>query len=430
MNKFLLLSALVASSITAKAQTTVVDTVSQGAGYANQVWYSLEKDEIGKRPRNNWDIAFQAFGGTTASVLINNYAGTSSTQTTVWRYTKGDAAVFGTALDTTGLSTWPKMYNSEKSWDAGAFGEMNGLDLGWGNYDMSTHIITGDSVYILKTIGSNFKQLFIEKLTSGTYTFKYADLNGSNVTTQTIAKNAFPGKNFGYFSIDSNKIQDREPDTAGAWDLFFCQYMASDYASTMQGVTGVLHNRGVKVAQQKFADSITAANNDTHAGLTYTSDINVIGWDWKPLNNSTFQYEIKDSVAYFIQTRNKDIWKVIFTGFGGSANGNYIFNKKKVYTEPVGMNNVAMPNNTTLALYPNPASSQTGVNILYSHEVAVKEAKLIVADMSGRILVNVAADTNTELNQYHLDTHNMPAGTYIIRIVTDAGVRVQKLSIN
>lgn len=436
MTKYLLFSAFLFSAATSVAQTTITDTVSQGAGYADNVWYSLDKDEIGKRPRNNWDIAFQAFSGTTAAVLVNNFAGTpnpssptSNPQTAMWIYPKGDATVYGTSLDTNGLSTWPRLYNSEKSWEGGALGELTGMDLGWGIYDISTHIITGDSVYIVKTIGNNYKQLYIEKLSGGTYTFKYADITGQNSVTQTLAKTTYPGKNFGYFSIDNNTALDREPDTSGAWDLLFCQYQASDYASTVQGVTGVLHNRGVKVAQEKFADSLTADGNNTYSGLTYKSEINTIGWDWKNLNYMTLQYDIKDSVAYFIQTRDKDIWKVIFTGFGGTANGNYIFTKRKVYTEPVSVKNIAA-SNTTLALYPNPARSSESVNVLYSHEAPVNEARLMVTDMSGRVLMNTAINTNTDLNQFRIDTGSMPSGNYIIQIVTDKGSRVQKLSVN
>ena len=55
------------------------------------------------------------------------------------------------------------MYNSEISWYDGAF-ENNSLgppDYGWGVYNMINHNVTGDSLYIIKTI-SNWKKIWIQ----------------------------------------------------------------------------------------------------------------------------------------------------------------------------------------------------------------------------------------------------------------------------
>lgn len=52
---------LIALGISAYLSTqaqAVIDTVSIGANYTNQVWYSLQNDEQGSSAKNNWDLAF------------------------------------------------------------------------------------------------------------------------------------------------------------------------------------------------------------------------------------------------------------------------------------------------------------------------------------------------------------------------------------
>ena len=38
------------------------------------------------------------------------------------------------------------------------------FDMGWGIYSMITHHVTGDSLYAIKTVGGDWKKLWIQKL--------------------------------------------------------------------------------------------------------------------------------------------------------------------------------------------------------------------------------------------------------------------------
>ena len=61
--------------------------------------------------------------------------------------------------------------------------------------------------------------------------------------------------------------------------------------------------------------------------LLFQSKINVIGADWKNFDQANNRWSLVDSTAYFIKTANGKIYKIIFTGFGGSANtivGKYV----------------------------------------------------------------------------------------------------------
>ena len=64
------------------------------------------------------------------------------------------------------------LHNSDTSWNYGAFISTQSNDMfdyGWGVYNIQTHNIVGDSLFIIKTINGNWKKLFIKRKTSGEY---------------------------------------------------------------------------------------------------------------------------------------------------------------------------------------------------------------------------------------------------------------------
>src|SRR5690606_33339597 len=112
MKKLILTSFLgLGIAVMANAQTS--DTVRIGAGYANQVWYSLANDEQGSAPKDNWDLAFD-IQSIMSSIHVNTVAGV-----TLWGYPNGDITDWG-SVDTTGLSGWGSRNNSDTSWSLGA----------------------------------------------------------------------------------------------------------------------------------------------------------------------------------------------------------------------------------------------------------------------------------------------------------------------
>jgi hypothetical protein len=402
------LIALIAASFTLNAQQ-VTDTVSLGAGYANQKWYSLENDEQGTAPKNNWDIAFEcAQYGT--SVLIN-----SPTGTRLWMYTAGDTAQWST-LDTNGMAaTWPAKYNSDTSWYLGAFSQpqMNQFDLGWGIYNPITHFVDGDSLYVIKLANNSYRKIWIKQLASGTFTFRYGTLDNSFDTTVALVKSDFAGDLFAYYSLQNNAEVDREPN-ATTWDLSFQQYTA--FLPAPYGVTGVLSNNGVLVAQAYPVDVTTAQWTD----YAYVTPINEIGYDWKTLNMQTFTYDLADSTVYFVQDVNGNIWKMIFTGFGGSANGNFIFTKEQVGTSGIADNGQTQ----SFALYPNPAA-QGNVTVVAS--LGASNEGVITATTASGALVYSESIQGTGLQQKQINTEGWAPGLYFVSVVSDGAVLTQKL---
>jgi uncharacterized protein YjbI with pentapeptide repeats len=395
---------------------SVIDTVSLGAGYANQIWYSLQNDEQGSAPKNNWDIAFDVSGYGSA-IHINSIIGTE-----LWKYPHADTSGWST-VDTSGISTWPKLYNSDTSWSIGAFNQgmnnNNPFDLGWGIYNQITHNVTGDSIYIIKLSNGAYKKIWIVNLSGGTYSFKYADINGANLQNATLTKSNFTGKNFGYYSLQNNASLNREPLSAN-WDLLFTQY-TSIYPITYT-VTGILHNKGVQVAEvNNIADVATYNNWSAHS---FNTAINEIGYDWKTFVAPSFV--IKDSLIYFVKTVSGDIWKVVHIGFGGSSTGNFIFSKEKLSS--VGIKDETGNTNAIVSIYPNPSIGGS-TTIVYNFENIVTSAILNIYDLSGKIIYSEQLNNNSGLHTYNLNTTSLNAGLYIVSIDVDGRRLQQKLII-
>jgi len=412
--KRIVLSALLATALIRSNAAPIVDTVSIGASYANQVWYSLENDEQGNAPKNNWDIAFDATGFG-SSIMINSVTGTM-----VWKYPNADTAGWAT-IDTTGISTWEAHWNSDTSWSGGAIGNYpdpnDQTNLDWGVYNQTTHIVTGDSLYIVQLANGGYKKLWVISLASGVYTFKYANLDGSNEQTQTLDKTGYTDKNFGYFSIQGDSALDREPVSAD-WDLVFTQHTA--FIPTAYTVTGVLGNTGVELV--KCSNLTDKATFTDWQSQTFKTEINVIGYNWKSFNGTG--YDIKDSTVYFVKPLSGDIWKIIFTGFSGSGAGSYMFSKEKLHSATSV--EAITGTKTTVALYPNPASNQA-VNVVYSISASVPSASIIVNDITGKTVFTADADNNAGFHQYQIPAQTLRSGIYIVTVKTANTLTQQKL---
>ncbi len=416
MKKLLLFFMVMLTIGTINAQQ-IIDTVSLGAGYANQKWYSLQNGEQGAAPKDNWDIAFE-IGGFGTSIHINSIIGTM-----LWTYPLADTSGWA-GLDTTGINAWTPQYNSDTSWVFGAFDQnmvtTNANDVGWGIYNPITHIITGDSLFVIKLANGVYKKLWIKEIAGGGYNFQYADLDGSNLQIQSIQNSIYSGKNFGYFSIQTNTQLNREPVASANWDLLFTQYTA--FIPTPYTVAGVLSNKGVRVAQADDVSNPQSYNN--WSAHTFVTPINEIGSDWKAFAGGSWNL-VSDTV-YFVKSKTGDIWKLLFTGFGGSSTGNFIFSKEKLST--AGILEYNQSQSISLAIYPNPTQNNQ-VTLIYNIDKNYQNTYYTINDMSGRLVLSEALYSGSGLYQHTLLTQGLKQGLYIISMYVDGQVLQQKLII-
>jgi hypothetical protein len=293
---------------------TRTETLSLGAGYTNDIFYRLSDGLITSVPRSDWDIAF-IVSARESAILINDAAGVElkAYPVTGWVWT--------TAIDTTGYHNWTSLVNSDTTWTDGAF-NMNATghpNYGWGNYNSTSHNIEGSALYIIKLRNGNFKKIWIEMKYSALqkYSFRYADLDGSNEQVVSNMDVSDSKANFVYYNLQDNLRVDREPETS-SWDIVFTKWIDK---SIHYPVTGVLQNIGVRALESSDVDPLS----ESFPSEGYLSAMSTIGSDWKTINMNTFQYTIDETRVFLIKDKNNKIYRIRFKTFEGSATGNLSF---------------------------------------------------------------------------------------------------------
>ena len=269
---FTLVVAAFSFSLCLNAQDVVYDQLSMGQGYENMLFYSLDNGLVGEAPMAGWDLSFdiRPMGST-----VNINCGMGHTLYPFGAIEEWDNA------SVEGWEPTEPYRNDHTSWSQGAFNQGNdpsdSFDLGWGIYDMVTHTVNTDRMYVLALPSGEYKKIAILSLVSGVYTFKYANMDGSEETQSTIDKSNYPGKLCVYYNLQNHETLDYEP--AGAWDFIAMRYLDNIGDGVYYGVTGVLVNSGVSTQQK---DGLFDPFSDGSYDSELLSDsTNAIGHDWK-----------------------------------------------------------------------------------------------------------------------------------------------------
>lgn len=398
-NLLLLTISFISLGLLAQQQIEVIT----GASYANDVYYSLKNGSVTTVQRDNWDIGFIA-QVMSVSILANNGSG-------VELYTWPDGTIDDwAALDTTGMN-WTPMYNSLETFDQGAFNANtipgDDFDYGWGQYNMGTHVITGDSLFVLKTIAGNYKKIAVVQKNpmANTWEFKYANLDGSDEQTVSLDAASYVDKYFIHYSIDSTKWQDREPAMAD-WDLLFTKYY--DYTIPYI-VTGVLINDDHVVAQEVRESGMDQSAHSSYQDTSFNSNISTIGSDWKQFTGMA--YELIDTVVYYLKTygeADSTYYKLYFTDFSGSMGGGiYTFIQEEIWLLSAEDRELSEP---MLQVYPNPAGDNIHVVFdLYG------STDIDVVDLTGR-LVHTTVYEASGLTDLSIDLSDLNPGVFFVRV--------------
>ncbi len=139
----------------------------------------------------------------------------------------------------------------------------------------------------------------------------------------------------------------------------------------------------------------------------FGNDISTIGSDWKSFNLTTYQYEICDTVVYFLREgADGDIWKLYFTDFGGSSTGKYSFVQEKLFSASIETSETAFS-----SIYPNPTTDN--INIIYDINGKVN---LSIFDINGKLVYSEIINHSSNLNKHTVNVSNLSSGTYQILI--------------
>jgi hypothetical protein len=409
----ILLVILMSVSSMAGAQVMISDSVIMGPSYANEIYYSMANGEVLSSPRNTWDIAFRT-NMYSSSILINDGSGV-----VLYSYPKSDTSGFAT-MDTVGMSTWMQYFNDPEDWENGAFSRSGTghPNYGWCVYNSITHNLHGDSLYIVKLRDGSLKKIFVylKNSITSTYYFKFANMDGSDYHDITLDCGAYNTKEFVGYDLKTNVIVDFEAPKED-WDILFTKYMSVQPNGSPYPVTGVLSNLAVGVEEYWQVDPGFMA----WGSQGWDETRQPIGWDWKKFSGTAWALE--DSLIYFVRDQAGDVYRLVFTKFGGSGSGKIVFGTSKISITGVSMNN----NPASLELYPNPAIDQ--LNIRFYTETS-NAATVKMFDLLGNMVYQGQMELHPGINQDAIDVSDFKPGIYTVTIQgTDINI-TKKLVVN
>lgn len=383
------------------AQTFVSDSAVMGPGYANDVFISLANGTVKKSPNTNWQLAFRT-GLQTDGIFIHPTKGQmylSKKDTNAWKSLDSSADML------------KQVFNTDTSWEIGALNQTyDNPYSSWGVYDAVSHVVKGDSLYIVSAnipgVGVVFRKLWIIKKDYGDWYIRLGSFNNSFDTTIVISNNAFKNRLFSYVNIVNGAILDREAaDTS--WDIVATRYAALQPNGQYYPSTGVLSNMKVQIAK------VQGVNKNTYfdyASPSYKSAINTLGANWKVFDPNTSSYSITDSVVYFIKARNGNVYSLYFNSFSISS-GVIGYSKTKLFTSGITEkeNNLASMN-----IYPNPATES--IYLLTDLATTIDNANIEIVNLNGQQVYSQSISKLDGFEAHKIDLTSINQGVYFVHL--------------
>ncbi|MHC1706578.1 MAG: T9SS type A sorting domain-containing protein [Bacteroidales bacterium] len=402
-----------------KAQASLApDSVTMGVSYANEVYYNMNTGIVLSTPRDQWDIAFRA------SILSSSIITNDGTGVVLYTYPNSDTNGWAT-LDTTGLSSWPQMFNDQDDWENGAFSRnaTGHPDYGWGIYNSTTHNLKGDSIFIIKLRNESFRKLWIKRKYSSlnTYVFKYAFLDGSDEHEITLDCNPYAAKDYVGYNLAMNVTVDFQPPKTD-WDVVFTKYMSIQPNGDPYPVVGVLSNPNVGVGE--YAQVGPGYSDWSTNGFDFSRQ--VIGWDWKVFDMTNFVYICYDSLVYFVQDQPGDIYELIFTKFAGGSpagNGKIVFGKAQVSLAGVDPGNAS---SGSVSVYPNPVSDYLNIKLDNQSNQGIR---ISITDILGKVVYQHEVHGANGTMHFSVPVNDWNPGLYIVNIYNGIQSTSQKLMV-
>ncbi len=217
---------------------------------------------------------------------------------------------FESVQDTIGGSEWMYDYpNGEPN--RTAFGDW--MDE---NGDSKGEVFIVDRGFNADGFKIGYKKIQVLSANGDGFTLRCADLDNTADTTVYIEKNLDNERI--QFSFNTMGIEPIEPIST-LWHLHFTQY--TDYDLTDQGDTVPYSVRGVLINQSTTSVAIieNADFNDLTlqdvTGLSYSSHLNVIGYDWKVFSLDNGIYEVDPKKVYVIREIGGNYYKMRFVDY-------------------------------------------------------------------------------------------------------------------
>ena len=289
---------------------------------------------------------------------------------------------------------------------------------GWGEYNTTTHHITGTIIYVLKYTNGSYKKFICEDFYGG-YTIKYASWDGSDWSedkSAVISNSNNSNTTYNYFSLQNDNEVIVEP-AAIDWDFVFTKYF-TDVSTSKYNVTGVLSSDNITVA---------TATGDATNSLSYSEEINTIGYNWKSLNFTTLTYEVDSNLKFYVKDKDEKIYKLYFTEFGGSSTGNLVFNFEDV-TQTLGIEEIG--ESIAFGIYPNPVRSDKKINIVFDvNKVNKNENKIEIYNLSGQKVLATSITNSLGFYNKEINLSSLNSGIYMLKFTSGNYQKTKKIVI-
>jgi hypothetical protein len=279
--------------------------------YRYQVYFDLGSGVVvSTNLKKDWDLGFECSPGGWHIILnTSNFmvaAATSLTDFNLQIDTVGYKWKFDVSsgnLDSTAIGKWIEFLptDSAKSYS----NEVYVIDRGY------------DELGNLRGL----KKIVFQGLENDTYTFRYANLDGTAENTFTVVKD--PAVNYVFFSFDEGGKQVLLEPPKYDWHLLFTQYTTLLF--TDEGdpypylVTGVLSNPSTTVVAQDTLYDFSSISLDIVDNLLYSKNQDEIGYDWKDIvgdvSSGNVSYVIVEGLNYVIRDREGFYYKLRFISF-------------------------------------------------------------------------------------------------------------------
>lgn len=426
MKKNLLFVLLACASMT-RLFAQEFNQISTGANYSLTSYYTLATGTEVQVPHDSWDLLFTTLGGTDGGIHINESSSSSSInplpELELYLASTADFAAATSEPD----STFTRLFNDEKSWDLGAVNApivaSDPFDYGWGLYNLNTHAIEGNRVFIIKLRDGKYKKFIIESLAQRKYTIRYANLDGTEERTAVVDKDANPSSPFAYFSFAKNATLTNE--IPNQWDLVFTRYSTplddGEGSVLHYNVTGILSGYGVEVAQ---IEGISPAQVDANTVDSFETDLDVIGHDWK-MFDFVAGWVLPADLTYVVKTADNHLYKLVFIDFEGASTGTATMEQTDLGTVS-SVEDLSGPF-TDVTVFPNPASTE--LNVVFTLNTAQQDLSLQLYNVLGQQVWQQSTNGNEGLNAKFINLPTLPAGTYWMAVQAGNSVVTRKVSI-
>jgi len=266
-----------------------------GYPYTNQVYYDCGTNTIVKsNTKYEWDISFDC----TPSgfhVLLNTAKG-------VFVSNQGNVP-FSSVTSTSGV-IW--------LWDVPS-GNIDST--AFGNWQNTNNVYIVDRQYDAAGGHLGYKKIQLQTVNNQAYTFKYANLDGTNEVIYTLNKDAT--LNYLHFNFDNGgETKTLEPNKDD-WDLLFTNHYHKFSNLPLPFVlTQVLSNthNGVLVAEDNDNNFFNITLQDT-ANYNFTNLWDEIGYDWKIRNSQDNSFTIDANKSFIVKTTEDLFYKIRFIDF-------------------------------------------------------------------------------------------------------------------